>query len=63
VWADIDNDGYRTCSSAARPPSQLFRNQGTTSRTSRGRRRGPHRLHQGVAAADYDRDGDVDFYL
>jgi len=66
VWADIDNDGFLDLFVGnENRPSQLFRNKGNGTFEDIAPAAGVARtaFTKGVAAADYDRDGDVDFYL
>jgi hypothetical protein len=66
VWSDFDNDGDMDCVVTNDGPelSAYYRNDGSglfTSVLSTALRSfGPH---YGAAAADYDRDGDVDLYM
>jgi hypothetical protein len=66
VWADVDNDGrvdlFVGNESSA---SQLFRNKGdgTFEDIAPSAGVGRKAFTKGVAAADYDNDGDVDFYV
>ena len=67
AWADIDNDGFARPLRRQREPAVAAvpqHGQRARSRTSR-RAAGVARaaFTKGVAAADYDNDGDVDFYL
>jgi hypothetical protein len=66
VWADIDNDGFVDLFVGnENHPSQLFRNRGNGTFEDIGPAAGVARsaFTKGVAAADFDNDGDVDFYL
>jgi hypothetical protein len=66
VWADIDNDGYLDLFIAnEKSPSQLFRNRGDGTFEDISHAAGIDRTEfsKGVAAADYDNDGYVDFYV
>jgi hypothetical protein len=66
AWADIDNDGFLDLFVGnENRPSQLFRNKGNGTFQDIAPAAGVARtaFTKGVAAADYDRDGDVDFYL
>jgi hypothetical protein len=66
VWADIDNDGFLDLFVGnENRPSQLFRNRGNGTFEDIGAAAGIARtaFTKAVAAADFDRDGDVDFYL
>ena len=66
AWADIDNDGFLDLFVGnENRPSQLFRNTGKGTFEDIAPAAGVARaaFTKGVAAADYDRDGDVDFYL
>src|SRR5208337_3712054 len=66
AWADIDNDGNLDLFIAnERSPSQLFRNRGDGTFEDISHSAGIDRTQwsKGVAAADYDNDGYVDFYV
>jgi tetratricopeptide (TPR) repeat protein len=66
VWADIDNDGYLDLFVGnENKPSQLFRNRGDGTFEDISHAAGIDRIAftKGVAAADYDNDGYVDFYV
>jgi tetratricopeptide (TPR) repeat protein len=66
VWADIDNDGLLDLFVGnENRPSQLFRNKGNGTFEDIGQAAGVARaaFTKAVASADYDRDGDPDFYL
>jgi hypothetical protein len=66
AWADIDNDGFLDLFVGnENRPSQLFRNTGTGRFDDIARTAGVARtaFTKAVASSDYDRDGDVDFYL
>ncbi len=66
AWADIDNDGHVDLFVGnENHPSQLFRNRGDGTFEDIGPAAGVARpaFTKGVAAADIDHDGDVDFYL
>jgi len=73
AWGDYDNDGdldvYVGCESPAeeptRYPSQLFRNDGDGTFTDVAEAAGVlnHAFAKGVAAGDYDDDGDLDLYV
>jgi hypothetical protein len=66
VWADVDNDGFVDLFVGnENRPSQLFRNRGNGTFEDIAPAAGVARtaFTKGVASADYDRDGDVDFYL
>ena len=66
VWADIDNDGYTDLFIAnEKAPSQLFHNRGDGTFEDISHAAGIDRtsFSKGVVAADYDKDGYVDFYV
>jgi tetratricopeptide (TPR) repeat protein len=66
AWADIDNDGYLDLFIAnEKSPSQLFHNKGDGTFEEIGKAAGIDQtaFSKGVAAADYDHDGFVDFYV
>jgi len=66
VWADIDNDGYLDLFIGNENlPSQLFHNKGDGTFEDISHAAGIDRtaFTKGVAAADYDQDGYVDFYV
>jgi tetratricopeptide (TPR) repeat protein len=66
VWADIDNDGYLDLFIGnENAPSQLFRNRGDGTFEDISHAAGIDKtaFSKGVAAADYDNDGYVDFYV
>ncbi len=66
VWADIDNDGYLDLFVGnENQPSQLFHNRGDGTFEDISHAAGIDRIAytKGVAAADYDNDGYVDFYV
>ncbi len=66
AWADIDNDGYLDLFIGnENAPSQLFRNKGDGTFEDISHAAGVDRIAytKGVAAADYDNDGYVDFYV
>jgi cytochrome oxidase Cu insertion factor (SCO1/SenC/PrrC family)/Cu/Ag efflux protein CusF len=66
AWADIDNDGYLDLFLAnENAPAQLFHNKGDGTFEEIGHVAGIDQtaFSKGVAAADYDRDGFVDFYV
>jgi tetratricopeptide (TPR) repeat protein len=66
VWADIDNDGWLDLLVGNESgPSHLFRNKGDGTFEDISHAAGIDRVAftKGVAAADYDNDGYVDFYV
>jgi FG-GAP-like repeat/PPIC-type PPIASE domain/ASPIC and UnbV len=66
AWADIDNDGYLDLFIGnENAPSQLFRNKGdgTFEEISHAAGIDKTAFTKGVVAADYDKDGYVDFYV
>ncbi len=66
VWADIDNDGYLDLLVGnENRPAQLFRNRGDGTFEDISHAAGVDEVAftKGVAAADYDNDGYVDFYV
>jgi tetratricopeptide (TPR) repeat protein len=66
VWVDIDNDGYLDLFIAnENSPSQLFHNKGNGTFEDISHSAGIDQtaFSKGVTAADYDRDGYVDFYV
>lgn len=66
AWADIDNDGYLDLFIAnENTPSQLFHNKGDGTFEEIGAAAGIDRtaFSKGVAAADYDGDSFMDFYV
>ena len=66
AWADIDNDGYLDIFVGnENAPSLLFRNKGdgTFENISHSSGIDKTAFTKGVVAADYDKDGYVDFYV
>lgn len=66
VWADIDNDGYLDLLVGnENRPAQLFHNKGNGTFEDISHSAGVDEVAftKGVAAADYDNDGYVDFYV
>jgi tetratricopeptide (TPR) repeat protein len=66
VWADVDNDGYLDLFIGnENSPSQLFRNKGDGTFEEISHAAGIDKVAftKGVTAADYDKDGYVDFYV
>ena len=66
VWADVDNDGYLDLFIGnENAPSQLFRNKGDGTFEDVSHAAGIDKIAftKGVTAADYDKDGYVDFYV
>ena len=66
VWADVDNDGYLDLFIGnENAPSQLFRNKGDGTFEDISHAAGIDKVAftKGVTAADYDKDGYVDFYV
>jgi tetratricopeptide (TPR) repeat protein len=66
VWADIDNDGYLDLFVGnENGPGQLFRNRGNGTFEDISHAAGVDKIAftKSVVAADYDRDGYVDFYV
>ncbi len=66
VWADIDNDGFLDLFIGnEKAPSQLFHNRGDGTFEDISHAAGIDRMTfaKGVTAADYDKDGYVDFFV
>ena len=66
AWADVDNDGNLDLFIGnENSPSQLFRNRGDGTFEDISHAAGIDKIafSKGVAAADYDNDGFVDFYV
>ncbi len=66
AWADVDNDGFLDLFVGnENAPSQLFRNRGDGTFEDISHAAGVDKVAftKGVVAADYDKDGYVDFYL
>ena len=66
VWADIDNDGFLDLFVVnEQGPSELYRNRGDGTFEDISQKAGIARsaYSKGVAAADYDGDGYVDFFV
>jgi tetratricopeptide (TPR) repeat protein len=66
VWADIDNDGFLDLIvGSEKGPLQLFRNKGDGTFENISQAAGVDRVAftKAVAAADYDNDGFMDFYV
>lgn len=69
IWVDYDNDGDNdlfVSSSSAQAPLRLYRNDGALTFTDVTMVSGLATVNPGnygLAFADYDRDGDLDFYL
>jgi tetratricopeptide (TPR) repeat protein len=66
VWADIDNDGFLDLLvGSENGPTQLFHNKGDGTFEDISHSAGVDEIAftKGVAAADYDNDGYVDFYV
>lgn len=66
AWADIDNDGFLDLFVGnERAPAQLYHNKGDGTFEEIGHAAGIDQtaFSKGVAAADYDHDGLVDFYV
>ena len=66
VWADVDNDGYLDLLIGnENAPTQLFHNKGDGTFEDISHAAGVDKIAftKGVTAADYDKDGYVDFYV
>jgi tetratricopeptide (TPR) repeat protein len=66
VWADIDNDGFLDLFIGnEKAPSQLFHNRGDGTFEDISHTAGIDQMSfvKGVTAADYDKDGYVDFFV
>jgi tetratricopeptide (TPR) repeat protein len=66
VWADVDNDGWLDLLVGnENSPSQLFHNKGDGTFEDISHAAGIDKIafSKGVTAADYDKDGFVDFYI
>ena len=66
AWADVDNDGYLDLFIGnENAPNQLFRNKGDGTFEDISHAAGIDKtaFTKGVVAADYDKDGYVDFYV
>ena len=69
IWVDYDNDGDNdlfVSSSSAQAPLRVYQNDGALNLTDVTMQTGLFTVNQGnygLAFADYDRDGDLDFYL
>jgi len=66
VWADVDNDGYLDLLIGnENAPSQLFHNKGDGTFEDISHAAGIDKIAftKGVTAADFDKDGYVDFYV
>ena len=66
AWADVDNDGFLDVFiGSENSPGQLFRNKGDGTFEDISHAAGVDKIAftKGVAAADYDKDGYVDFYV
>jgi tetratricopeptide (TPR) repeat protein len=66
AWADVDNDGYVDLFVGnENAPSQLFRNKGDGTFEDISHAAGVDKsaFTKGVVAADYDKDGYMDFYV
>lgn len=66
VWADIDNDGFLDLFIGnEKAPSQLFHNRGDGTFEDISHAAGIDQMSfvKGVTAADYDKDGYVDFFV
>ena len=66
VWADIDNDGLLDLYvGSENSPAQLFHNKGDGTFEDISHKAGIDKVsfNKGVTAADYDKDGYIDFYV